>query len=83
MVFFTLQLQLPGTVNIINYTGDKPRKNNPTNYREPGLYEAIFNSVTQPTDEEGVVYGFDLVFRKPLTSYVKVSLVFRKPLTST
>lgn len=52
-------------------SGDKPRDQNPTNYRDPALYEAIFNSVTMPSEEEGMVYGLDLVFRKPLTSYVK------------
>lgn len=52
-------------------SGDKPRQSNPTNYRDPALYEAIFNSVTLPSDEEGQVYGFDLVFKKPLTSYVR------------
>ena len=26
-----------------------------------------------PSDEEGKVNGFDLVFRKPLTSYARVS----------
>ncbi|KAK3086427.1 hypothetical protein FSP39_018332 [Pinctada imbricata] len=53
-------------------SGNKDRSFNPTKYREPGHYEALFTSATIPTDDPEVVYGLDLVLQKPLQAYYKM-----------
>lgn len=53
-------------------SGDKKRTDNPTRYRKPGDYLAMFTMLTVPSDTEGEVFGFDLVLTRPLTSYIKL-----------
>ena len=58
--------------NYMYILGNKERSFNPTEYREPALYEAFFRSAVLPTDDPEEVYGFDLVLQRQLMSYYKV-----------
>ncbi|CAG5124904.1 unnamed protein product, partial [Candidula unifasciata] len=51
-------------------SGDKNRGANPTQYRDPELYEAFYSSIALPCDEENF-YGYDLVFSKSVDTYIK------------
>ncbi|CAL1532532.1 unnamed protein product [Lymnaea stagnalis] len=51
-------------------SGDKDRGNNPTQYRNPELYEAYYSSVMIPCDDQNF-YGFDLVVSKSVHTYIK------------
>ncbi|KAL8604014.1 hypothetical protein ACOMHN_039058 [Nucella lapillus] len=51
-------------------SGDKKRGHNPTQYRDPALYEAFLSSVTIPVDEKNV-FGFDMVLSKAVETYIK------------
>nr|KAG5713033.1 hypothetical protein BaRGS_021827 [Batillaria attramentaria] len=51
-------------------SGDKSRSSNPTQYRDPALYEAFLASTTIPRDAESV-YGFDMVLSKSVETYIK------------
>ncbi|XP_059147708.1 uncharacterized protein LOC131935364 [Physella acuta] len=51
-------------------SGDKDRGVNPTQYRQPELYEAYYSSVTIPCDKNNF-YGFDLVVSKSVHTYIK------------
>lgn len=53
-------------------SGNKKRENNPTKYRDPALYMAMFTMLTVPTENEDEVFGFELVLSRPLTSYIKM-----------
>lgn len=53
-------------------SGNKKRANNPTKYRDPAMYMAMFTMLTVPTDSEEEVYGFELVLSKPVNSYIKL-----------
>ncbi|GFR69938.1 phosphoethanolamine N-methyltransferase-like [Elysia marginata] len=52
-------------------SGDKMRRMNPTQYRDPEKYEAFYSSVTQPCDSDNI-YGYDLVVSKSVETYVKL-----------
>ncbi|XP_060081825.1 uncharacterized protein LOC132561111 [Ylistrum balloti] len=43
-----------------------------TYYREPNDYEALFNSVTVPTEDKQAVYGFNVIASRPVEIYRKV-----------
>ncbi|ESO87855.1 hypothetical protein LOTGIDRAFT_219756 [Lottia gigantea] len=51
-------------------SGNKPRQNNPTNYREDIKYDAMFSAANIPYDETHN-YGFDLVFSTAVVTYIK------------
>ncbi|XP_005096334.1 phosphoethanolamine N-methyltransferase 3 isoform X2 [Aplysia californica] len=51
-------------------SGNKDRGANPTEYRDPELYEAFYSSTTMPCDENNF-YGFDLVVSKSVDTYIK------------
>ncbi|KAH9503430.1 Phosphoethanolamine N-methyltransferase 3 [Bulinus truncatus] len=51
-------------------SGDKVRGVNPTFYREPEQYEALYSSVTVPNGVNHY-YGFDLVLSKSVHTYIK------------
>ncbi|KAH9488113.1 Phosphoethanolamine N-methyltransferase 3 [Bulinus truncatus] len=51
-------------------SGDKDRGFNPSQYRQPELYEAYYSSVTVPCDADNF-YGFDLVVSKSVHTYIK------------
>lgn len=55
------------------FVGNKKRKLNPTKYRDPAMYMAMFTMLTIPTENEDEVFGFELVLSRPLNSYIKVS----------
>ncbi|XP_070574723.1 uncharacterized protein [Ptychodera flava] len=54
-------------------SGDKARTVNPSVYRSPSLYNALFQSVSKPIkgDEETSV-GFDIIFTKSVQTYIKL-----------
>ena len=54
------------------FSGDKKRKANPSQYRDPTLYNAMFSMLTVPTENPNEVYGFELVLSRPVNSYIKV-----------
>lgn len=51
--------------------GDKNRGANPTQYRDPELYEAFYSSIAIPCSED-YFYGYDLVLSKSVDTYIKV-----------
>lgn len=51
-------------------SGNKKRGYNPTQYREPSMYEALIASTTIPIDEQHV-YGYDMVLSKSVDTYIK------------
>lgn len=53
-------------------SGNKDRKSNPTKYREPGMYEALFTSIEIPTENNEEVYGYELVLQKSVDAYYKL-----------
>ncbi|XP_052818692.1 uncharacterized protein LOC128244694 isoform X2 [Mya arenaria] len=53
-------------------SGNKKRSVNPTKYRDPSLYMAMFTMITIPTENEDEVFGFELVLSRSLTSYIKM-----------
>ncbi|KAL4234230.1 hypothetical protein ACF0H5_005881 [Mactra antiquata] len=53
-------------------SGNKKRQSNPTKYRDPALYMAMFTMITVPAENDGEVYGFELVLSRSLTSYIKM-----------
>ncbi|XP_022097659.1 phosphoethanolamine N-methyltransferase-like [Acanthaster planci] len=57
-------------------SGNKKRDFNPTIYRKPALYNAIFQGTTQadPTlnNTERISMGFDLIFSRSVQSYIKL-----------
>ena len=54
------------------FVGNKKRKLNPTKYRDPAIYMAMFTMITIPTENEDEVFGFELVLSRPLNSYIRV-----------
>ena len=52
-------------------SGDITRPKNPTQYRDPSLYEAFITSTTIPVDDKNV-YAFDMVLSKSVETYIKV-----------
>ncbi|BFZ12596.1 hypothetical protein BsWGS_15635 [Bradybaena similaris] len=52
-------------------SGDKNRGANPTQYRDPELYEAFYSSIAIPCSE-GYFYGYDLVLSKSVDTYIKL-----------
>lgn len=59
-------------MRVLFLTGNKDRKSNPTKYREPGMYEALFTSIEIPTENNEEVYGYELVLQKSVDAYYKV-----------
>ncbi|XP_052231332.1 uncharacterized protein LOC127844849 isoform X1 [Dreissena polymorpha] len=55
-----------------NPSGNIKRSKNPTKYRDPCTYMAIFSMTTIPSDVDGEVFGFELVLSRPVSSYVKM-----------
>ncbi|KAJ8302833.1 hypothetical protein KUTeg_019229 [Tegillarca granosa] len=53
-------------------SGDKARSVNPTNYRSPDVYDAMFNACSIPTEDGQALYGFDIVLRRSVHSYTKL-----------
>ncbi|XP_046553109.1 phosphoethanolamine N-methyltransferase 3-like isoform X1 [Haliotis rubra] len=51
-------------------SGNKPRTNNPTHYRDPQMYDA-FAASTVVSCGENQSYGLDLVFSKAVATYIK------------
>ena len=58
------------------YSGDVSRSSNPTFYRNPSLYGALMQSVTQPTPDGQQAYSFDIIFSKSVQAYIKVKMYF-------
>lgn len=52
-------------------SGNKPRTNNPSYYRDVLVYEALFTSVTIPTEDGKGFYGFDTILSRPVDTYIK------------
>ncbi|XP_064611284.1 uncharacterized protein LOC135475355 [Liolophura sinensis] len=50
-------------------SGNIPRGQNPTKYRDPALYDALFRSVV--VQEAGRSYGLELVLSKSVDTYIK------------
>lgn len=61
------------------FVGNKKRGNNPTKYRDPAVYMAMFSMLTVPTENSDEVFGFELVLSRPLNSYIKVWLILSFP----
>ena len=53
-------------------SGNSPRGVNSTEYRDPSVYNALFQSVSLPTEEGSGSYGFELVLSRSIQTYVKV-----------
>ena len=53
-------------------SGDKARTSNPSQYRDPKLYNAMFSMLSIPTENPNEVFGFELVLSKAVNSYIKV-----------
>jgi len=51
-------------------SGNKDRTMNPTQYRNPEVYESFYSTCTQPCDSQSF-YGFDLVVSKSVDAYIK------------
>ena len=62
--------------NFCLISGDKKRQKNPSKYRDPSLYHAMFFVLSIPSDNPNEVFGFELVLSKPVSSYIKVSLIY-------
>ena len=54
------------------FSGDKKREANPSQYRDPSLYNAMFSMLTIQTEDPNEVHGFELVLSRPVNSYIKV-----------
>ncbi|XP_069112350.1 uncharacterized protein [Argopecten irradians] len=69
-------LQVNGHVflreSCIHGSGDIPLQNFKTHYRHPEDYQNMFLSVTQPTEDEQSVYGFNIIASRPVETYRKV-----------
>ncbi|XP_077982671.1 uncharacterized protein LOC144437578 [Glandiceps talaboti] len=54
-------------------SGDRKRNVNPSVYRSPSLYNALFQSVSQAIDgDKDMVMGFDVVYTKSVQTYIKL-----------
>lgn len=56
----------------VQQSGDKKRKANPSQYRDPSLYNAMFSMLTIQTEDPNEVHGFELVLSRPVNSYIKL-----------
>lgn len=53
-------------------SGNKKRQTNPSKYRDPALYMAMFTMITIPTETADEHFGFELVLSRPVNSYIKI-----------
>lgn len=61
-------------LSLSDLAGDRSREANPTQYRDPDVYDALFQSVAIPAEDKSGTYVYEMTLSKPVDTYILVSL---------